>query len=113
MTRTIGREAVVAGARDRQYTNLGPGFHIELGGATSVSVQRGPNRAGARVVWVSTYGNTVPNDPVRLRGEPPAEGYPLYVFDHDGREAAIRILEEIEADPELGAGWKRKEAAGR
>lgn len=50
----------------RRYTNLGPGFHLDIGGATTLTIhRRGEGRPdGSRapsIDWINTYGNVYAN----------------------------------------------------
>lgn len=76
----------------QRYTNLGAGFHLDVGGATHVTIHRygnGHHRNDAderpTIDWVNTYGNVTANN-----GQ--------YRFTYAGAVAADQVLRSIEAD---------------
>lgn len=75
----------------QRFTNLGAGFHLDLGGATTVTIHRWGqgNHRDARdetpvIDWINTYGNVTANNG-------------RYTFSPSGAKAADAVLSHIEA----------------
>ena len=90
MTTTISEADFTPGAiHGHRYTNLGPGFKLDLPGATTITVHRRgegtPN--GSRepsIDWINTYGNVTANNG-------------RYTFTPSGAITAAAVLNSIEA----------------
>lgn len=76
-----------------RFTNLGAGFHLDIGGATKLTIHRwgqGHHRNDRDeqpvIDWVNTYGNVSSNRSNQYR------------FSYTGALAAAKVLASIEAD---------------
>ena len=67
-----------------RYSNLGPGYHLDLPGATQLTIHRG-KWDEPRISWINEYGNVRHNN-----GE--------YGFTVGGAQAAGMILDRIETE---------------
>ncbi len=54
----------------KRFTNLGAGFHYDIGGATQITIQRWGKDEVANISWVNIYGNVSANNGFyKLTGE--------------------------------------------